>query len=129
MNFFILLLTIAGSALTEKVSYQNYKVYKVAPKNDEALHALRNLDESVTDFSRFQFWESPSKVGRNATLMVAPEMQEAMEDMFEDLGIQSQVMIGNVQEAINRESPRNVRNVARLPVDWTDYNTLDEVNL
>ncbi|ENN78586.1 hypothetical protein YQE_04953, partial [Dendroctonus ponderosae] len=126
--FFALLLAIAGSALAEKVSYKNYKVYKITPKNDQALQALRNLDEAVTEFSRFQFWESPSKLGRNATLMVAPEMQESMENMFEDLDIHSQVMIENVQDAINRESPRNARNIARIPVDWTDYNTLDEIN-
>ncbi|KAH1008346.1 hypothetical protein HUJ05_008905 [Dendroctonus ponderosae] len=89
--FFALLLAIAGSALAEKVSYKNYKVYKITPKNDQALQALRNLDEAVTEFSRFQFWESPSKLGRNATLMVAPEMQESMENMFEDLDIHSQI--------------------------------------
>lgn len=124
--FYLLFLATLGIALSEKVSYRNYKVYQIIPKDDAALKALRELEDQSTEFSTFQFWHGATKVGHEVTLMVAPQTQETIEQMLSDLKVDSRIMIQDVQQKIDAEN-RLARNDGLSPFDWTVYNTLDEV--
>ncbi|CAG9771070.1 unnamed protein product [Ceutorhynchus assimilis] len=128
-QFYSLLLTLIflGQSLQAKVSYKNYKVYKINPKDDIALKTFQELEDAATDYSPYQFWQGPIRINQEITLMVAPQMQKHIEDVLSELNVDQRVMIEDLQERIDLENPL-ARTDAPNPVNWLVYNTYDEIN-
>ncbi|XP_066250092.1 zinc carboxypeptidase-like [Euwallacea similis] len=110
-----------------KLSYRNYKVYKITPNNEAALKELQEWDTEAMEFSKYQFWRGATKVGSEATLMAAPEMQIYFERSLAIMNVDVSIMMEDVQQVIDLEN-RWARVSEPNPVNWTVYNTLDEIN-
>lgn len=121
----VLVVALLGLA-TAKVSYRGYKVYKIFPKDDSAVKALVELDNAANELARYQFWHGATKVGQQAELMVAPELQEQFEDILSQINADVEIMMNDVQDVIDKENPW-ARSDGPNPVNWTVYNTLEEV--
>ncbi|XP_050300738.1 zinc carboxypeptidase-like [Anthonomus grandis grandis] len=125
--FYLIFLAILSQDISAKPSYKNYKVYKITPKSKDALKILKDLKKEEKDFSAFQFWKKPIKVGHDVALMIGPEIQQNFEQMLNDSYFDRRVLMKDVQKAIDNENrfwKSNVKN----SVNWTVYNTLDEIN-
>jgi len=122
----VLLVALLLGFATAKVNYRSYKVYKIFPKDDDAVEALVDLENASNDLSRYQFWRGSTKVGQEADLMVAPELQEQFEDFLAEINADVEIMMEDVQDVIDKENPL-ARSDGPNPVNWTVYNTLDEV--
>jgi hypothetical protein len=121
LAFFVLLVSSQHILGDEKVRYDDFKVYRLTPKTVQAVEALRNLEDSN---SEYDFWTAVRGVGYPVDIMVAPHLKYRFNDIINSGEFDAEVYISDVQELIDNERPKT-----RLAgtVDWTDYNTLDEV--
>ncbi|KAL1518141.1 hypothetical protein ABEB36_001811 [Hypothenemus hampei] len=123
----LLVLLTLSVLVTAKVSYRNYKLYKIIPKDEQALQFLKNLEDSSTELLRYQFWNEVTEVGNEVSLMVAPDTQNLIEAALNESNVAQSVIMNDVQEVIDQENPK-WRSGEANPVDWTVYNTLEEIN-
>ncbi|KAJ8927938.1 hypothetical protein NQ314_019569 [Rhamnusium bicolor] len=103
MNFLItlvLFLTI-GHSISEKVRYDNYKLYRLTPKNAQALQALKDLEE--TEYSEYNFWNSVRTIGVPVDVMAPPSRVDELENMVKSLDMDSKLLMENVQDQIDAE--------------------------
>ncbi|KAJ8927937.1 hypothetical protein NQ314_019568 [Rhamnusium bicolor] len=125
MKFFIiivLLLTI-GHSISEKVRYDNYKLYKLTPKNVEAIQVLKELEEAA--FSGYNFWSPVLAIGMPVHVMVPPYRVNELENIIKIIDVDSVLLMENVQDQIDAEDRPQTRDEG---FGWTRYNTLDEIN-
>jgi hypothetical protein len=122
LAFFVLLVSSQHILGDEKVRYDDFKVYRLTPKTVQAVEALRNLEDSN---SEYDFWTAVRGVGYPVDIMVAPHLKYRFNDIINSGEFDAEVYISDVQQLIDNERPKT-----RLAgtVDWTDYNTLDEIN-
>ncbi|ODM94385.1 Zinc carboxypeptidase A 1 [Orchesella cincta] len=118
----ICLLGLSVSVLGEQIRYDNYKLLRFTPTNEDELKLLVQLQES--NFGVI-FWQEPSRVGRPVDVMFPPHLQG---DTFEFLRkrLVSTVMSDNVQTLINNEARGLLQNGKAL--NWESYGTLDDIN-
>lgn len=90
----IFLIAITTAINAEYVSYDNYKVYKIVPDNENEVQVLIDLKKQL----EYMFWSDVVSVNSDVRIMVAPEKQAGFEKYFEDVGISTRVVIENVQE-------------------------------
>ncbi|CAH0594395.1 unnamed protein product [Chrysodeixis includens] len=119
-----LILAVVAAINAEKVSYENYKVYKVVPGADNEVQILLDLQKNVD----YMFLSDIVAKDSDVKIMVAPKDQEEFESYFKKVGIPTKVAIDNVQETIDdqkrRPLDRNLNNYA-----WNYYLSLEEINL
>ncbi|KAJ8944096.1 hypothetical protein NQ318_019434 [Aromia moschata] len=113
------------AVLCEKVRYDDYKVYKVTPQSAEAIITLKGLENAAA--TSYNFWSPVGSIGVPVDIMVSPDHEAQLLGMVEALGMDSRVMMDNVQRYIDEESrPR----VAREDEwGWERYQTLEEINV
>ncbi|KAL6434373.1 hypothetical protein ACFW04_006055 [Cataglyphis niger] len=116
----IVLCTILGLAIAEKARFNNYKVFRIIPTTEAQVEILRELEEISDGFS---FWETPSFVGRNVDLMVAPHKLPQFYELMAQIGIPHQIHIEDVQALIDETTPM----IRSKSFDFTSYHTLDEI--
>lgn len=122
MRLLTLLLSVFVVTVTsEKVRYDNYKVYRVTPKNAQQLQILIDLEAT----GGYSFWTDARRVNYPVDIMVPPHLHSAFEDFASSSGIMSELFIKNVQEKIERSVTR--RSGTYKTMDWNDYHTLEEV--
>lgn len=125
MRFLIVLFTLAiGLSLAEKVRYDNYKLYRLIPNDEETLDILKKL-ENTEELSEYDFWSPVVKVGMEVDLMVPPYRVEEIEHMAKARGMNASILIDNVQEVIDNEGFRPESRAGSF--GWTNYHTLAEV--
>lgn len=89
----IVLFGLVALALAEKVKYNNYKVFRFIPRNEEERKALLDLEENNPGVV---FWKHVRKVGLPVDIMVPPHLVPMMSE-FEQKNIQVQEMVSDVQ--------------------------------
>lgn len=123
VNFILLIALLSRLSFADKVSYKNYKVYRLTPKNEEQMKVLKNLEnESKREFS---FWTPVRGPGIPVDILVSPSNSVLMKTNPTLSDINMQLIINDVQELIDNEENRHRTKSSEL--DWTDYYTLDEV--
>lgn len=90
---FILAVATHRSAASEKIRYDNHKVYSIVAHSDEQLQALRSLE---TD-SEYQFWNT---VGfkEPIDIVVPPQKLNEFNEIISALSLDSKVKVENLQE-------------------------------
>lgn len=118
----ILFLSFVALAWGDPMRFDNYTVYRIVPKNDQALAILRDLEDNPKGF---EFWSGPSLVGRSADIMVPPQLQQNYQDIINSDVFESQLFVQNVQELIDNERSPAKNKAARMA--WDNYQTLEQV--
>lgn len=120
MKYFLVPLLALCAVSEASVSYKDYKVYKIVPETTQALTALYDLELQDTPY---EFWQGVTKIGEEVVLLAPPDAQEMLKETLDELEIGYTVTIENVQALIDAE-----KRVGPQVVDWTGYNTLEEVS-
>lgn len=116
---------LVSSSLAEKVRFDNYTVYRLIPPHNEAVQFFKDLEESA-HVHGYNFWSSPTSAGNAVDLMVPPHLKQYIENVTNNFGIDSKVLIHNVQDNIDNEGFRPETKAGTF--GWTSYHTLDEVS-
>ncbi|EFA05749.1 Zinc carboxypeptidase A 1-like Protein [Tribolium castaneum] len=117
---FLLLLSLNQILADEKVRYDNFQVYRLTPRSQKAVQALRELEENGYDF-----WTSVRGVNQPVDVMVPPHYKHRFNDFIRLNEFDAQIYIPDVQKLIDNERPQTRKSVG---LEWTDYHTLDEIN-
>lgn len=94
-KFFVLLVTSANAI--ENV-YDGYKVYDVKAKSEKDLQFLKNLETSEGEQRSLDFFSLHNNFNDVVRLMVKPEEQNYVEDIFIQKNIDFKVTVENIQE-------------------------------
>jgi len=81
--------------------YDGYKAIEVMPETTDQVHQLHKLS-SVLGFE-LDFWKDTGRVGRSATVMVAPQHESALLAAFTAIGLKPKIVVENVATLIDRE--------------------------
>ncbi|KAL7306787.1 hypothetical protein TKK_0001149 [Trichogramma kaykai] len=120
MRIALVLLAAAAFATAEKVSFQNYKVFRVVPKSTDELELLKHLENYNGQYS---YWSSPNKVGHAVDIMVSPQSQSDFVNLMSSSNVHYHTYIENVQRLIDTEQPLTREG----GFGWKRYHTLDEI--
>merc|ERR1712226_232201 len=117
---FLALLAIS-SVLSERATYDGYKVLRTQYLNmttSKALQSLKLEDD-------FDFWKDPV-IGRSADIMASPQMLPELQQLLSKHGIHYTVMIEDV-EAVT-QSQMKPKTKLNAGFDWEDYQSHDDIN-
>lgn len=112
----------ASSIIADQVSYENYQVFRVTPRNQEAAALLHDLEENHVEYD---FWTRVVAVDVPVDVMVPPHLKEEFHNFIEKAAFNVEVYIENVQSLIEAERPKGVR---PRELEWSSYHELDEVS-
>jgi hypothetical protein len=118
----LVLCGLVALALAEKVKYDNYKVFRITPKNEEERSILLDFEANNPGVI---FWKHVRKVGLPVDIMVPPHLLPLMEEI-QGLGINSKEMVNDVQSLINVEALSSLNASPRL--SWTSYYSTEEIH-
>jgi hypothetical protein len=93
-----LVLFSAATADESRNHYTNFKVYDITTKSQDDLKFLRDLDSIEGEERSLDFLSLHNKVGDVAQLVVMPEHQNYIENLFESRNIEYKVKTDNLQE-------------------------------
>ncbi|ODM88644.1 Zinc carboxypeptidase A 1 [Orchesella cincta] len=124
MNFWFIFFCLFGFSVfvdADKIRYDNYKLLRFTPDNEDDLKLLVELQES--NFGVI-FWKEPSSVGKSVDVVFPPHLQG---DTFQFLQkrLVSSVLSNNVQTLIDEEARGLLRNGKAF--NWETYGTLDDI--
>lgn len=105
----------------EKVRFDNYKVYRITPENEEQLQVLRQLEK----IGGYLFWSDIGSIYNPVDIMVPPHLAADFEDIINISRIPSKLIIENVQEKVEKSEPKKRGSIRS--VGWTEYHTVEEV--
>lgn len=98
MKSFVVAISIACFvvvAFSEKLRYDNYRIYSLNVANEEQLKVLNEL-EAYPD--GIVFLESPTGVGQIAELLVSPHKFADIAELFETYEIENRIKTSNFQK-------------------------------
>lgn len=121
---FALLASAVGLSLAEKIRFDNYKVYRLIPNDEETLNILKQWEDR-DGLSDYNLWSPVTKVGGEVDVMVPPYRIEEIEHMAKTRYMNASILIENVQEVIDNEGFRPESRAGSF--GWTSYHTFDEV--
>ncbi|KAF5281424.1 hypothetical protein FQR65_LT14695 [Abscondita terminalis] len=119
MRLQVLMLMLSATCWAT-VRYDDFRVYRVLPKNVHQLQALRKLE------GEYELWNEPGLLHKNVDVMVAPYQRTAFEEFLQRLNFHKHVMVENVQELIDNE--RKGVGASSTNFDWENYYSIDEIN-
>ncbi|OXA37684.1 carboxypeptidase B [Folsomia candida] len=122
MKIVFVLAACLAVALSTKVNYANYKVFRITPQNEEQRQILLNLEENNPGVI---FWKHVRNVGYPVDIMTPPHLQAMVEDLA-DFKIEVNEMLGDVQSLIVAEEAASAKADPRL--SWDAYYSVDEIN-
>lgn len=93
----ILLIIVSSTFAIEKV-YNGFKVYDIKPGSEDDLKFLQNFDTLEGDARSLDFLSFHNNVDDVVRLLVKPEEQNYIEDLFKSQKLNFKVSIDNVQE-------------------------------
>jgi len=117
----VCLLGISASVLGNRIRYDNYKLLRFTPGNQEELKLLLQLQESHLGVI---FWKEPSRVGSPVDIVFPPHLQG---DTFEFLKkrLETSILSENIQTLIDDEAKGLLQSGKAL--NWDSYGTLDDI--
>jgi len=118
------LLGLVALTVAEKVKYNNYKVYRVTPQNEEERSLLLSLE---SDNPGVVFWKHVRKVGMPVDIMIPPHLQNDILDgirSFKGKGLQSYEMVNDVQSLIDFEA---MSQTSSTKLSWNAYSSLAQI--
>ncbi|XP_066599613.1 uncharacterized protein [Prorops nasuta] len=116
---FLLGLMVVASVSSQPATFENYKVFRIIPQNEEQINTLRYLEHS----DAYSFWSRPSYVNRTVDLMVPPANLPEFHRLMNNLNAVYVPFIDNVQSLINKEKSYFQSN----GFDFHNYHTLDVI--
>ncbi|KAJ8681685.1 hypothetical protein QAD02_017477 [Eretmocerus hayati] len=122
----IIFLALAVFAASEKASFQNYKVFRVTPENDQQLELLRQLE----NLQGYSFWREPSQLSLSSDVMVAPAQLPEFLDLLNSTGLAYETYISDVQRLIDEENPPEDATSTLRAVEnfgWNRYHSLEDM--
>jgi len=125
MKVILLLLTLCAFVAlssSKKVIYDNYKVFRVIPKNEEERSILLNLEQNNPGVI---FWKHVRNVGLPVDIMTPPHLEEMIRDLI-DFDISVNEMVSDVQSLIRAEELASLTASPRL--SWDAYYSTAEIH-
>ncbi|XP_037926695.1 zinc carboxypeptidase-like [Hermetia illucens] len=125
MKWFLILLSVLSAILiscssSEKVRYDNYRIFQIRPDNS----VRYNLLENHIGNESYQVLRYPRHEDGISELLVPPEKVESFKNFLESDGFDFDVVVGNVQKLIDEEEADQV---GRDDFSWTAYHNLDRI--
>ncbi|XP_045502738.1 zinc carboxypeptidase-like [Colias croceus] len=120
----ILLSVFSVIVVSQKVRYDNYSLYKIVPETDDHVDFLKDLHE---ESDGLDFWIAPSNVGEYVSLVASPEKQHELEHSLQRRDINYNVMLQNIQEALDSQVLGRKKRDTRHEMFWTNYQTLEDI--
>ncbi|CAD7085675.1 unnamed protein product [Hermetia illucens] len=107
---------------SERVRYDNYKIYKVTPRSAAQLDILTRL-EGISD--SLKYFNSASVIDHPVSILVAPHKEPEFLDILKDNAFEHILVENNFQRVLDAEQSELKRSRAGI-YDWSSYHTLDE---
>ena len=95
--FFILVLIVSFAYAVENV-YDGYKVYDIKAKSEKDLIFLKNLQMEEGVRGSLDFLSLHNNVDEIVKLVVKPDEQKYVENLFKQKGIEYKVTVENIQK-------------------------------
>ncbi|KAJ0173495.1 hypothetical protein K1T71_010644 [Dendrolimus kikuchii] len=123
-KFFIIFLAVT-SVVTEKVSYNDHKVLKIIPKNEDTVEVLKDIRSSGLG----EFWDEAIQVNKKVKLNVAPHKYKAVQDKLKNNAIEYEVVFNDMQKIIDQQQmpARNTTGENFLDFTWDRYHNLAQI--
>jgi len=115
-----LLWLLLAVAVTAKLRYDKYQVFRLVPTDNEQLQALRTLEKEAHELN---FWTSVRGLNKPVDVMVPPHWLTEFYSVVRKNKLNSEIYIPDVQKAIDNERPAQK---LRAGYGWTDYYNLDD---
>lgn len=109
-SLYLLLIFVTVEIFGDKVKYNNYKLYRLTPKNLEEIKVIQNLEDSDLNVSFFDivfciiifiiqldFWKTSTGINTSSDVLVAPEKDYLLLEKLQKNGIKHEIVIPNVQ--------------------------------
>uniref|UniRef100_A0A1E1VZW2 Zinc carboxypeptidase A 1 n=1 Tax=Pectinophora gossypiella TaxID=13191 RepID=A0A1E1VZW2_PECGO len=111
--------------VSNAISYENYKVYKVVPTSEQQVQILTDLRKSG-----FEFWNDIISVGSDARIMVPPENNEEFVKYSASVGLNVTLTISDVQKLIDAQlkPAANTDRASLGSFTWNSYHNLAEIH-
>ncbi|XP_055711146.1 zinc carboxypeptidase-like [Phlebotomus papatasi] len=120
LTFICILATIVSC---EKARFDNYRVFTVGVESEDQINVLLDLERMSS--SGYDFWTSPTKIGRSVDIMVPPHKSAEFEEVMTTYQFATTLKVENVQELIDNEQPKFRARDGEF--GWTQYHTLEEI--
>jgi len=114
-------LAVLGQA---KVNYNGYQVHRINVETEDQASFLEGLKK----IPNFDFW-TEIRVGHPVDIMVPPSQNENMETLLKVKGLDSSIMISDVEELAARQmvTANKTRDNVGHSMDWESYHSLEEI--
>ncbi|XP_055683696.1 zinc carboxypeptidase-like [Lutzomyia longipalpis] len=109
----------------EPFRFDNYKVYRIKIEDDDQLFALKGLS---TGPQQFEFMDEPKKSGEKVDLIVPPHLQRNFESLVSQKKMKIELAIPNLQNLIDRESPKDTAPASVEDFRWDQYYEIDIIH-
>uniref|UniRef100_A0A1B0GIS5 Zinc carboxypeptidase A 1 n=1 Tax=Lutzomyia longipalpis TaxID=7200 RepID=A0A1B0GIS5_LUTLO len=117
---------VFGHTLGEVARYDNYRIYGVTVNSVEDFKALESLEGSSDGYI---FLSMPSKLSKEAAVVVAPHKFEIFESFLDSKSIKHRVTQKNLQRMIDMERrSMDFRKRRSNGFDFDNYHTIEEIN-
>ncbi|XP_038206619.1 zinc carboxypeptidase-like [Zerene cesonia] len=120
----ILLGALSAIVTSEKVRYDNYSLYKIIPETDKHVEFLKDLHE---ESDGLDFWIPPSNVGEYVSVVASPKIKDELEHSLQKRNINYNLMLQNIQEALDNQVMGRKKRDTRKEMFWTNYQTLEDI--
>ncbi|KAJ8682086.1 hypothetical protein QAD02_017878 [Eretmocerus hayati] len=121
MRSLTIFLVLATSVLGDKASFENYKVFRIIPDDEDQVQLLRELEDTDQGFT---YWRGPTRASQPVDVMVAPDQLDDFAALMNFTGINRyETFVSNVQRLIERENP----STREGGFGWKRYHNLDEI--
>ena len=117
------LVLLGLSLATGKVSYKDHQVHRILVKDQQDVEHLKSLEEEGV----YDFW-TEVRLGKHVDVRTAPADAMALEDWINNKGMESNIMIEDVEVLMELEQKPAVTNaLLGKAMDWTSYHSLEEI--
>jgi hypothetical protein len=96
-HIFLVIFAVA-TASESRNRYENYKVYDITPKSQDDLIFLQDLRIIEGEERSLDFLTLHNRVGSTSQLVVPPEHQNYVENLFQSRSIEYKVKTDNLQK-------------------------------
>ncbi|XP_045453066.1 zinc carboxypeptidase-like [Melitaea cinxia] len=121
-SIFIFCISLAAC---EKFRFDNYSLFKILPENDQQYKVLQDVQR---DDSRFDFWTDPLPLREFVNVMTSPGDKADLEEILQKHGIKYEIVMKNIQEAIDDETVSTFSRSSVRNMEWNVYYNLSQIN-
>ncbi|CAH2094778.1 unnamed protein product [Euphydryas editha] len=121
-SFFILYINLA---VCEKFRFDNYSVFKIIPETEQQYQILQDIRR---DDPRYDFWTDPLPLREFVNVMSSPGDKTYLEDILQKNEIKYEIVMQNIQEAIDEEIVNTFTRSGIRNMEWNAYYNLNDIN-